>query len=541
MKTTIAESGVTHANQAKFVEPILSIQTSPYTMNTRWRRLSWAWPLGLIGMVAVASAQQPSFLWAKRAGGPATTDVSISDLPGGICVGANGRITVVGQFYQTATFGNRMLTARGMNSGEPGWEDAFFVQYDAAGTVLWAQRAGGASRDAAFAVCADRDGNVYATGEFGMIAQFGTQILFTPPSTPYGNSDAFLAKLDPNGTFLWTRQIGTAKQDGGYAVAMDPEGNCLVGGSYDRDDFGNGVTFVAKYNSSGERLWFQQFGGSRDSRAFALAVSPVGDIFVAGYFTEMATFGTNSVTSAGAQDGFLAKLDSGGNSIWVKSIGGSATDWASGVAISADGSAYVTGHGNAGSAQFVSKYSASGTLLWPREDGGGAVAVDAGGYAYVSAYTAQTHAVFMPPFYSAPNLISIYSPAGMLVGTVNASGTQTDYVYSAALDSSGNLNVLGFFNGTATFGGTTLRSQGDDMFIAHLDSGKPTLGYALSNGKLVLTWPTNVLGFGLQSAAVLDSSGQWGVFDGITETSGTNYQVAIPLESPQRYFRLSKP
>mgnify|MGYP000935265517 CR=1 FL=1 len=168
------------------------------------------WHLALLGLMTVAHAQQPSFLWAKRAGGPATTDVSISDLSGGICVGPTGAITVVGQLYQTAVFGNRTLTAKGVNPGEPGFEDAFFVRYDAAGTVLWAQRAGGGSRDAAFGVCADGDGNVYATGEFGMMAKFGSQVLSPPPSSPYGNYDAFLTKLDPSGTFLWTQQIGTA-------------------------------------------------------------------------------------------------------------------------------------------------------------------------------------------------------------------------------------------------------------------------------------------------------------------------------------------
>ncbi len=516
--------------------PVMPAQTSSRRSQKAQRALvlrqGRVWHLALLGLMTVAHAQQPSFLWAKRAGGPATTDVSISDLPGGICVGPKGEITVVGQFYQTAVFGNRTLTAKGVNPGELGFEDAFFVRYDAAGTVLWAQRAGGGSRDAAFGVCADGDGNVYATGEFGMMAKFGSQVLSPPPSAPYGNYDAFLTKLDPSGTFLWTRQIGTERHDDGYAVAMDPEGNCVVAGSYDRDDQFNGAVFVAKFTSAGQRLWLQRFGGSQDSRAFALSVNPEGNIFVAGFLTGPA--------SAGAQDGFVAKLDSAGSPIWVTTIGASATDWASGVGTSADGSVYVTGRLNAGSEQFVNKYSASGTLLWTQQDGGGAIAVDASGYAYVSAYTGQTHAVFQP-HYAAPNLISIFSPAGNLTGTVAATGTQTNHVYAVVLDGLGNLNVLGFFNGTAMFGGTTLRSQGDDLWIARLDSGKPTLGYALLQGKLILSWPTNVVGFRLQAAAPIDSATQWGAFEGTTETTGTNYQAIVPAEGPQRFFRLSAP
>lgn len=80
------------------------------------------WHLALLGLMTVAHAQQPSFLWAKPGVGPARLDVSISESPGGICVGPKGEITVVGQFYQTAVFGNRTLTAKGVNPGELGFE-----------------------------------------------------------------------------------------------------------------------------------------------------------------------------------------------------------------------------------------------------------------------------------------------------------------------------------------------------------------------------------------------------------------------------------
>ena len=321
---------------------------------------------------------------------------------------------------------------------------------------------------------------------------------------------------------------------------MDPEGNCVVAGSHDRDDQLNGATCVAKFTHSGQRLWLRRFGGTQDSRALALSVNLAGNIFVAGFLTGQASFGSIFVTSVGAQDGFVAKLDSAGTPIWVRTIGASATDWASGVGSSADGSVYVTGRFNAGNEEFVNKYSASGTLLWTQQDGGGAIAIDASGYAYATAYTGQTHAVFQP-HYAAPNLISVYSPAGNLTGTVTATGTPTNYVYAVALDGVGNLNVLGFFNGTAMFGGTTLRSQGDDLWIARLDSGKPTLGYALSQGKLILSWPTNAVGFGLQAAAAMEGPSQWGAFEGTTESTGTNYQATVPAEGPQWFFRLSAP
>jgi hypothetical protein len=52
-----------------------------------------------------------------------------------------------------------------------------------------------------------------------------------------------------------------------------------------------------------------------------------------------------------------------------------------------------------------------------------------------------------------------------------AGGTSDDYSYGIALDSNGNSYVTGYFQGSASFGSTTLSSSGgDDIFIAKLDS-----------------------------------------------------------------------
>jgi len=83
--------------------------------------------------------------------------------------------------------------------------------------------------------------------------------------------DFFIAKVDPKGKFLWVRSGGGSKIDRGYAITVDDLGNSYVTGHYESTDAkfedvslpnsGDYDIFVAKYNSSGKMLWIKTAGG----------------------------------------------------------------------------------------------------------------------------------------------------------------------------------------------------------------------------------------------------------------------------------------
>src|SRR5439155_15611272 len=124
--------------------------------------------------------------------------------------------------------------------------------------------------------------------------------------------------------------------------------------------------------------------------------------YVTGYFqSAVAMFGNLAVTNSaiGSQDIFLAKYDSDGNVLWVKTAGGSDDDVGNGIAADSAGNTFVTGYfystnvnfngtiltnfGPAGSSDvFIAKYDTTGALLWAKQAGGslddqaGGVAVD---------------------------------------------------------------------------------------------------------------------------------------------------------------------
>src|SRR5262249_46488923 len=178
--------------------------------------------------------------------------------------------------------------------------------------------------------------NIYVAGSFGQTATFGTISLTSAGQV--GNGDAFLAKLDPAGNFIWARQFGGAGDDYAFGVAVDGGGNVYASGRFSGTaSFGAGLSltavgyysdgYVVKVDSSGNTLWARGMGGggtisNGQDTAIALATDPNGNVYVTGIFVGTGTFGSTSLTSKGVQDTFVTKLDASGNFQWAQRMGG---------------------------------------------------------------------------------------------------------------------------------------------------------------------------------------------------------------------------
>ena len=98
-------------------------------------------------------------------------------------------------------------------------------------TFEWVAGGGGAKNDKTRAVTFDRTGNVFLAGETTDDGTFGDL-----KRTGLGGMDFFLAKLSPEGKFLWVRSLGGSLVDRGYGVATDADGNAYVTGHYQSTD-----------------------------------------------------------------------------------------------------------------------------------------------------------------------------------------------------------------------------------------------------------------------------------------------------------------
>jgi hypothetical protein len=274
-----------------------------------------------------------------------------------------GNIYLCGSFEGTVDFdpgpGTNMRTA----TGNQGQSDLFVCKLTPSGNTTWVTTLGGSGQDVAEHLDIDASGFVYVGGRFNDTANFSTQMGNPMNVVSNGFADAFVLKLNPVGGTDWVRTFGGNATDNLYSLALDPQGDIVVTGEFsDTVDFdpgpglnivaptmgSGGDAYVLKLNSSGAFDWVKTFGGSRSDRAVDHVIDDLGNIYSAGYFLDTVDFDPGSgVTiriSQGNFDGFIQKLDSDGNFVWVKTFGSPQQDYAARVCLDANRNVFVTGH-----------------------------------------------------------------------------------------------------------------------------------------------------------------------------------------------------
>jgi Putative metal-binding motif/Beta-propeller repeat len=440
---------------------------------------STSYDTGASGIMVVDPMPPGTMLWAKRGGGTAGEHGT------SITVDSSGNTYITGSFTETATFETTSLTSDGTS-------DIFIVKYDSSGNVLWAKRGGGAGSEVSYGIAVDNSGNAYITGYFDETVTFGTKSL-----TSVGANDAFVVKYDSSGNVLWAKRGGGAGYEGSYGIAVDSNSHAYITGMFQGTatfgstsltSAGGNDTFVVKYDSSGNVLWAKRGGGISGDDSDGIAVDSSGNSYITGIFNETTTFGTTSLTSAGSNDAFVVKYDPSGNVLWAKKGGGVSGDFSYGIAVDSSGNSYITGIFNetatfgttsltsAGSNDvFVVKYDPSGNVLWAKKGGGTSgdfsysIAVDSNSHAYITGMfqgTATFGSTSLTSAGASDVFVVKYDSSGNVLWANHEGGTNWDHGYGIAVDNSNYSYIIGDFKWIAAFGTTSLTSVGDsDVFV----------------------------------------------------------------------------
>ncbi len=182
------------------------------------------------------------------------------------------------------------------------------------GELAWTREEAG--RFFAQGMTVDSQGNVYVTGR----------------DTSAGVDAAFVWKLDPEGSTTYWTEIDGDSFEFGRDVAVDAGGNAYVIGLTGSTDLADGEkvpadvnAFVTKLDPAGSILWSTYLGGSDEDWGERIAVAANGDLIVAGT-TRSSDFPTLNAVQAslrGPKDLFLARLTSEGAPVFSTYLGGS--------------------------------------------------------------------------------------------------------------------------------------------------------------------------------------------------------------------------
>ncbi|MBX2930497.1 MAG: T9SS type A sorting domain-containing protein [Chitinophagaceae bacterium] len=293
-----------------------------------------------------------------------------NDVAMAVATDAAGSIYVSGWFRGTVDFDPSAATHNLVSNGESiGTDygfggDAFLVKYNTNGVYQWALNIGSAGiYDEADRLIVDNNGDILLGGSF-----MGSNVDFDPSVgvfalTAQGTIESFVAKYSASGALIWAKRLGGSSvvNCGVRAIRVDNANNIFVAGHFDgtidlnpdvsaSNNFtsnGCGDIYLLKLNSSGEYIWGFNVGGSNCDYSWYMDIDASNNIYVTGQFKSSDVdfnpgAGTNTLSSSGDNDIFVAKYDQNGNYVFAIKMGDTGDDGAHDIKVHGS-SFYVTG------------------------------------------------------------------------------------------------------------------------------------------------------------------------------------------------------
>jgi hypothetical protein len=377
----------------------------------------------------------------------------------------------------------------------------------------------------------DANNNAYSIGWFN-----GTVDVDNGPNTynltAVGIGNMFLLKEDAAGNFIWAKHfVGMSSGSNGLwgrAIDIDASGNIYIAGAI-RDSFdmdpgpgvyklstgGAQVTFLLKLDSAGNFVWAKKHEVSVpvNNTSGPAGMKIVGNvIYLAGGFAGTVDIdpgaGVFNVTSTPGVGGdmLLIKMDTTGNFIWGKTMGGTGIDGIYSIRTDSVQNLYIAGGfsntvdfdpspsvtnltSNGGSKilgphdPYVAKYDSAGNYIWAKGFGGGSdewawgLSLDPWGNVIVTGFFNGT-----VDFDPGPGVYNITASSrdmftlrlrnnGDFSWAISVHPGGNDEGRAIATDGQGNVYTTGYFLGSADFDpGPAVYSLGGGVYVQKLDS-----------------------------------------------------------------------
>ncbi|MBU1750131.1 MAG: PKD domain-containing protein [Chloroflexi bacterium] len=273
--------------------------------------------------------------------------------------------------------------------------DVWILKLDASGVVTWEKAYGGSDHDVANVIQETSDGGFIVAGQTesfgagmkdawvmrlnrdGSVAwqkTYGDDIndyAFSVQETSdggfivaglyYGSFEyyAWVLKLGSDGSIVWHKTYENCGKDAAYAIQEIDNGQFIVAAN---NESGTGGVWVLKLNGDGTIIWQNHYGTGSYDTAQSIQETSDGGFVIAGY------------TIANGWDAWLMKLTSDGTVVWNKAYGGPDADRAHSFQQTSDGGFVLAGYTHSFGAGYddawVLKLAGDGMIVWEKTLGG---------------------------------------------------------------------------------------------------------------------------------------------------------------------------
>jgi hypothetical protein len=256
-----------------------------------------------------------NLLWADYAQGGNT------NFPNSIDVAVDGRIIVSGQYQTSLSMNDGQGGTVTTETNDTVFADGYIASFSNDGVIQWLRGIAIPFNSYIVDAIGFADGTTVATGSFQQAS--GTTDLGNGFNvTSAGSNDILLMRLDDAGQTVWAKSIGSTEADYGQFLANGPDGSFFLGGQFRNfTNWGAGfmeyrlqaiggpqsgeLNYIAgRFDEDGELIWSRGAGGLGADRIADMAVSPNGNLILAGTFTGTAFFNPNNAWASSDYPGF---------------------------------------------------------------------------------------------------------------------------------------------------------------------------------------------------------------------------------------------
>lgn len=268
----------------------------------------------------------------------------LADAANGVAIAPNGDVLATGAFENSADFGGGTVNGIAYN-------DTFVVRYGADGSFEWVRTYPGDGTEHGERVATDSAGNAFVAGMFSSVIDFGGGPR-DPTPVFYG---AFLLSLGPDGAYRWDHSVTDGAYVLIYGLGVQSNDVPVVAGYFTGDlALGGPVVtsasaseadvFAAGFDATGAFAWQYTAGGTGDDRLYDLAVGPNDELYVGGSFASAPmSFGDAPRSAVGSYDLVVMQLTPDGRYLWDAVFGGADSEGVNALVPDATGRLYVGG------------------------------------------------------------------------------------------------------------------------------------------------------------------------------------------------------